>query len=101
MWLPIALPPGAAVCMASAAAAPSRGRRWFSRAWLWATAVIGFVGVGFHAFGIARAMGGWRNWSQNVLDGPPLPAPPSFSALALAGVSALDLLEAGEGGRTR
>jgi hypothetical protein len=101
MWLPITLPPGAAVCMATAAAAPGRGRRWLSRAWLWATTLIGFVGVGFHAFGISRAMGGWRNWSQNVLDGPPLPAPPSFSALALAGIAALDLIEAGEGGGRR
>ena len=38
-------------------------------------------------------MGGWRNWSQNVIDGPPLPAPPSFSALALAALSALILRE--------
>jgi hypothetical protein len=49
------------------------------------------LGMGFHARGIARQMGGWRNWSQNVLAGPPLPAPPSFSALALAGRAALAL----------
>ena len=34
-------------------------------------------------------MGGWRNWSQNVLNGPPLPAPPSFTGLAMAGLAAL------------
>jgi len=45
-----------------------------------------------HALGVARAMGGWRNWRQNVVDGPPLPAPPSFTALALAGLAALRLL---------
>jgi len=39
-------------------------------------------------------MGGWRNWSQNVLNGPPIPAPPSFTGLALAGLAALGLLEA-------
>ena len=33
----------------------------------------------FHAYGVSRNMGGWRNWSQNVLNGPPLPAPPSFT----------------------
>ena len=38
-------------------------------------------------------MGGWRNWSQNVLNGPPMPAPPSFTGLALAGLAALGLLE--------
>ena len=55
------------------------------------TAALGFVGVGFHARGVARNQGGWRNWSQNLLNGPPLPAPPSFSALALAGLAALRL----------
>ncbi|WP_052233996.1 hypothetical protein [Massilia sp. WF1] len=56
-----------------------------------ATAWLGVAGVALHARGVARQMGGWRNWSQNVLSGPPLPAPPSFSALALAGGAALEL----------
>jgi hypothetical protein len=38
-------------------------------------------------------MGGWRNWSQNILNGPPLPAPPSFAGLALAGLAALELMK--------
>jgi hypothetical protein len=38
-------------------------------------------------------MGGWRNRSQNIFSGPPLPAPPSFTALALAGLAALGLRE--------
>jgi hypothetical protein len=49
--------------------------------------------VGFHLFGLSRRMGGFRNWSQNLLAGPPLPAPPAFSALALAALAALDLLQ--------
>jgi hypothetical protein len=57
------------------------------------TAALGFAGAGFHAFGVARNMGGWRNWRQNVLNGPPIPAPPSFTGLALAGLAALGLLE--------
>ena len=57
----------------------------FTRVWLRLTALLGIAGVGFHAYGVSRAMGGWRNWRQNLIDGPPLPAPPSFSALALAG----------------
>jgi len=93
MWLPVGLPPvGAALlAAASAPAAPSRRRSRLARGWLAATAWLGAGGVAFHAFGIARQMGGWRNWSQNLLSGPPLPAPPSFSALALAGRAALAL----------
>lgn len=94
MWIPVTLPPVSAGLMARAAAAKTAARNGLARAWLWATALIGIGGVGFHAFGIARAMGGWKNWRQNVIDGPPLPAPPSFSALALAGLAALDLIEA-------
>ncbi len=93
MWLPISLPPIAAALTAKAAVEP-RGRRKgrpMTRAWLWATSIMGLAGVGFHAFGVSRAMGGWRNWSQNVVDGPPLPAPPSFSALAIAALAALRL----------
>ncbi len=66
---------------------------WFTRLWLRMTAALGFIGAGFHARGVARTHGGWRNWSQNLLNGPPLPAPPSFSALALAGLAALRLRE--------
>jgi hypothetical protein len=49
--------------------------------------------MGFHAQGVRRSMGGWRNWSQNLLAGPPLPAPPAFTGMALAGLAALLLLE--------
>jgi hypothetical protein len=58
------------------------------------TAAVGLIGSLFHAWGVQRNMGGWRNWSQNVLNGPPLPAPPSFTGLALAGLAALGLLGA-------
>ena len=53
---------------------------------------MGIAGVAFHAYGVSRSMGGWRNWRQNAFNGPPLPAPPSFSGLALAGLAALGLL---------
>ena len=95
MYLPIALPPIAAVIMAEAALRPVRRKRHGAKLWLGLTAVLGILGVGFHAYGVSRAMGGWRNWRQNVIDGPPLPAPPSFSGLALAGIAALRLLEGG------
>jgi hypothetical protein len=95
MALPVTLPPVAAGLLGAAAATPSRPLNRAARLWLKLTAGLGFAGVGFHAFGIARAMGGWRNWRQNVVDGPPLPAPPSFTGLALAGLAALSLLEGG------
>ena len=71
---------------------PARNRT-FSRWWLRLTAALGLAGVGFHAYGVHRNMGGWRNWRQNILSGPPLPAPPSFAGLALAGLAALSLIE--------
>lgn len=93
MFLPVTVPPAAAVllgwCAIRRDGAPRRLTRW----WLRATTLLGIAGVGFHAFGVARAMGGWRNWSQNLLNGPPLPAPPSFTGLSLAGLAALRLME--------
>lgn len=93
MYAPVAIPPMAAALLAHAALAAPRPERWFTRFWLRCTALLGFAGVGFHTFGVARNMGGWRNWSQNIFSGPPLPAPPSFTALALAGLAALGLRE--------
>lgn len=92
MWLPVSLPPVAALLTARAACERSAPpRRLLTRAWLWLTATLGVAGVGFHAYGVSRAMGGWSNWRQNLVDGPPLPAPPSFSALAIAALAALRL----------
>ena len=93
MAAPVTIPPIAAGLLSAAAVFPGRAINHLARWWLRLTALIGFAGVGFHAYGIARNMGGWRNWSQNVLNGPPLPAPPSFTGLALAGLAALSLIE--------
>ena len=91
MWLPVVLPPaGAALLAADAMRAPAPPRR-STRSLLAACAWLGAAGFVLHARGVARQMGGWRNWSQNLLSGPPLPAPPSFAALALAGRAALAL----------
>ena len=92
MLLPVTLPPiGAALLARVAAAGPDR-RHPFARWWMRLLVAMGVAGVGFHAYGVSRNMGGWRNWSQNVLNGPPLPAPPSFAGLALAGLAALGLM---------
>jgi hypothetical protein len=94
MLAPVTIPPIASALMLKAAIEPRPQRApWLTRGWLSLTALLGFAGVGFHAFGVSRAMGGWRNWTQNVVDGPPLPAPPSFAALSLAALAALSLLE--------
>lgn len=93
MFLPVTVPPIAAGLLANVAASPPGKGRKFTRWWLRLTTALGFAGAGFHIFGVARNMGGWRNWSQNVLNGPPIPAPPSFTALALAGLAALELMK--------
>ncbi len=93
MFLPVTVPPVASVLITANALRPNAGTHRIARWWLRLTALLGFAGVGFHIFGVARNMGGWRNWSQNVLNGPPLPAPPSFTGLALAGLAALTLIE--------
>ena len=90
MWLPVALPPLAAVSLALDVMAGSASRR--SCVLLVATALLGIVGAAFHVYGVSRNMGGWRNWRQNLLAGPPIPAPPAFTGLAIAGWGALRML---------
>jgi len=90
MWLPIALPPLSALALARAALT---GRvSTITTALLAATAALGLAGSALHAWGVQRNMGGWRNWRQNLLAGPPLPAPPAFTGLAIAGLGALLLM---------
>ncbi|WP_439393410.1 hypothetical protein ACRQ5Q_29340 [Bradyrhizobium sp. PMVTL-01] len=92
MALPVTLPPIGAGLLARAALKGGARSRGLARWWMRLLTAMGFAGVGFHAYGVSRNMGGWRNWSQNILAGPPLPAPPSFTGLALAGLAALELM---------
>lgn len=92
MLIPVTTAPAAAALLARAALFP-RHRSPVTRWSLRLLAGIGFAGSAFHAYGIQRNMGGWRNWSQNLLNGPPLPAPPAFTALSIAGLAALGLIE--------
>jgi hypothetical protein len=96
MVLPVTVPPIASILLGTTALRPRPAICRVTRLWLWLTAALGIGGVGFHAYGVSRNMGGWRNWSQNLLNGPPLPAPPSFTGLALAGLAALSLIEGTE-----
>ena len=91
MYAPVTLPPLAAVSLAAAAITPAAVPA--TRAALAGTALLGIAGPIFHSYGIHRNMGGWRNWSQMVLQGPPLPAPPAFLGLAVAGLGLLPSLE--------
>ncbi|MBV8683052.1 MAG: hypothetical protein JO111_09285 [Caulobacteraceae bacterium] len=93
MLAPVTIPPVAAALLGRASLDSSDRARPFTRWWLRLTAALGFLGVGLHVFGVHRQMGGWRNWRQNVMSGPPIPAPPSFTGLAIAGLAALTLLE--------
>ena len=99
MLLPVTLPPAAASLLATSLFYPGKILRGATKLFLNLTALLGFVGVGFHTYGVSRNMGGWKNWSQNILNGPPLPAPPSFTGLALAGLAALSLIEKRERGQ--
>ena len=93
MALPVTVPPIAAILCGTAALGDARQARPATRWWLRTTGVLGLAGSAFHIVGVARNMGGWRNWRQNFLNGPPIPAPPAFTGLALAGLAALGLLE--------
>jgi len=91
MYAPVTIPPLAAIAVGAAAitarAIPA------AESLLKATAVLGIAGPMFHAYGIHRNMGGWLNWSQMILQGPPIPAPPAFLGIAAAGLGILPLLE--------
>ena len=96
MYLPVSLPPVVAGLLAATAlGGEAQPRlRWLSRLGLRMTAIMGLIGSCFHGFGVSRNAGGWKNWRQNLQAGPPIPAPPGFTGLALAGLAAHRLLDA-------
>jgi hypothetical protein len=90
MYAPVTIPPLAALSIGAAALSPRATN--VAEPLLKATAVLGIAGPMFHAYGIHRNMGGLRNWSQMILQGPPLPAPPAFLGIAAAGLGILPAL---------
>lgn len=90
MYLPVLIPPAAAAMLARDVIG-DRPRTSTRRA-LRAVVLLGFGGAALHTLAVQREMGGWRNWTQNVHAAPPIPAPPSFTAMALAGLAALELM---------
>ena len=91
MYAPVTIPPLAAAATALAPVIPAAAGP--ARYLLAATGALGFAGPLFHAYGVHRNMGGWRNWSQMLLQGPPLPAPIAFIGIAAAGIAVLPLIE--------
>ncbi len=93
MYVPVTIPVITCAALAAAAARPEPRHLRRAAGWLKATGIVGLAGSAFHAYGIQRNMGGWRNLSQMAFQGPPLPAPPGFTGLSLAGLGALKLLD--------
>jgi hypothetical protein len=99
MYAPVVTVPLAAIAMAAATARGSAGRNAVARNALMATMGLGAAGTGLHAYGVSRNRGGFRNWTQNLFQGPPIAAPPSLAGLGLVGLSALELLARKRGRR--
>ena len=95
MYAPVTIPPLAALSIGTAALVPRA--TIVAEPLLKATAILGIAGPMLHAYGIHRNMGGWGNWSQMILQGPPLPAPPAFLGIAVAGLGILPSLEEAAG----
>ena len=92
MYAPVLAVPLTGAALTAAALAPTEKRNRVARGLLETTGVLGAAGVGLHAYGVSRNMGGFANWTQNLFQGPPIAAPPSLTGIALIGISALDLL---------
>jgi hypothetical protein len=89
MWAPVlSLPVVMAGGVASGLEQDERRSRGLFRPFAWLMALVGALGTFFHLRGIARQMGGFRNWKYNVVTGPPLPAPIQVALLGLLGVAA-------------
>ncbi len=93
MYVPVAVPTAAGGALATAALRPTEETMKLATVLVKSVGVLGIAGMVFHAYGIQRNMGGWHNWTQMMLQGPPLPAPPGFTGIALSGLAALTLLE--------
>lgn len=96
MYAPVVAVPLTGLALAAAAANPSSpDRAAVARRMLGVTTALGLIGSGFHTYGVSRNSGGFKNWTQNLFQGPPIAAPPSLAGLALGGYAALQLLARG------
>lgn len=92
MYAPVAGVPVTALSLAAVAARSQPVGLGRARWLLGMTTALGLIGTGLHAYGVSRNMGGFRNWTQNLFQGPPIAAPPSLAGIALGGFATLRLL---------
>jgi hypothetical protein len=94
MWSPVIVTPPVVV----AGVGGVFSRRW-AKIWLPITAAIytanGLMGEYFHARGVARKPGGWKNASYNVPMGPPIAAPGLMCIVGAMGLLAAVLRREG------
>ena len=89
MWVPVlSLPAVLAGGVASGLQKDERSSRDILRPFAWLMTILGTVGALFHLRGVARQMGGFRNWKYNVVTGPPFLAPVQVTLFGLLGVVA-------------
>jgi hypothetical protein len=86
MYAPLVLPPLAALGTGWLALSPAGGLAPVVRVLLWATFLLGFVGLGMHLRGMDRQMGGLHIALFNLLQGPPPLAPAVYAAFAGVGL---------------
>jgi len=96
MYAPVVTVPLTGAALTAAAFLPSATGP--ARRMLQASMALGLAGTGLHAYGVSRNNGGFRNWTQNLFQGPPIAAPPSLIGLGLLGLAALGLLGRARGG---
>ncbi len=101
MYAPIIAVPLTGAGMLRACLEPTRQSSRSAGRALATTTALGLIGSGLHAYGVSRNMGGFRNWTQNLFQGPPIAAPPSLTGIALMGFASLELLESRSNGGTQ
>ena len=100
MYAPVIAVPMTGAAILRASLEPTRHSSRSAGRALATTTALGLIGSGLHAYGVSRNMGGFRNWTQNLFQGPPIAAPPSLAGIALMGFSSLELLKSrSNGGR--
>jgi hypothetical protein len=91
MYVPVTLPLAAVAALVWQALAPSALSTQAAIVASWLIFLSGFVGFGMHLRGIDRQMGGMYIARQNLMQGPPVTAPLTFSGFAAAALVVLYL----------
>ena len=92
MYAPLTAPVGAVLSIIWIVMRPGPTATAALLSCLWATFLIGFIGLGMHLRGFDRQMGGLYVPLANWLEGPPAGAPGLFAGFALIGMTTATLL---------